>query len=99
MLGPIDYAAVSFSGNNFDGSILAALSKAVESGARMENNSSAGLLLIDQLWVKELQKVLIDSGAELLDQGRVPRKMVVTAVEELNQKKVDSSKSPNIKGG
>jgi hypothetical protein len=33
MLGPIDYIAVGFEGNNFDGSILSELSKAVESGA------------------------------------------------------------------
>ncbi len=33
MLGPIDYIAVSFKGNNFDGSILEALSDAAESGA------------------------------------------------------------------
>ena len=33
MLGPIDYIEVCFEGNNFDGSILAELSKAVESGA------------------------------------------------------------------
>ena len=33
MLGPIDYIAVSFEGNDFDGSILSELSKAVDSGA------------------------------------------------------------------
>src|SRR6476660_6011361 len=31
MLGPIDYVAVGFKGNKFDGSILSELSKAVES--------------------------------------------------------------------
>jgi hypothetical protein len=33
MLGPIDYVAIGFVGNNFDGSILEELSKAVDSGA------------------------------------------------------------------
>lgn len=33
MLGPIDYVAIGFEGGGFDGSILAELSKAVESGA------------------------------------------------------------------
>jgi hypothetical protein len=33
MLGPIDYIEVAFEGNNFDGSILTELSKAVDSGA------------------------------------------------------------------
>lgn len=33
MLGPIDYIVVGFKGNNFDGSVLKALSEAVDSGA------------------------------------------------------------------
>ena len=33
MLGPIDYIAVGFKGNNFNGSILEELVKAVDSGA------------------------------------------------------------------
>lgn len=33
MRGPIDYVAIGFAGNNFDGSILAELKKAVDSGA------------------------------------------------------------------
>src|SRR4051794_21415164 len=33
MLGPIDYVAIGFEGNNFNGSILSELSKAVESDA------------------------------------------------------------------
>ncbi|MBP9813432.1 hypothetical protein KBC51_03265 [Candidatus Saccharibacteria bacterium] len=33
MLGPLDYIAVSFKGNNFDGSVLEELVKASESGA------------------------------------------------------------------
>ena len=32
MLGPIDYIAVSFKGNNFDGSVLKALAQATKSG-------------------------------------------------------------------
>jgi hypothetical protein len=31
MLGPIDYIVVGFKGNNFDGSVLEEISKAVES--------------------------------------------------------------------
>jgi hypothetical protein len=33
MLGPIDFIAVGFKGNNFDGSVLEELAKAVDSGA------------------------------------------------------------------
>src|SRR6478609_6073044 len=33
MLGPIDYVVVGFKGNNFDGTILEELRKAVDSGA------------------------------------------------------------------
>ena len=126
MLGPIDYIAVGFEGNNFDGSVLSELVKAVDSGAirvvdlffvlkdkdgnvemaeiedqheelkevaklighdgdlplmseedvnklgsKMDNNTSAGVLVIEQLWAKGLKKALLDKGAILLDEGRI----------------------------
>jgi len=142
MLGPIDYIAVGFEGNNFDGSVLSELVKAVESGAirvvdllfvikdadgtvgmaeiedqhnelkevaklighvgdlplmseedvnklgsKMDNNTSAGVLVIEQLWAKGLKKALLDKGAILLDEGRIHPDVVSAAVEELEQVK------------
>lgn len=143
MLGPIDYIAVGFKGNNFDGSVLKALAKASESGAirvvdlvfvikdadgnvamaeiedqhdelkevakaighdgdlpllteedvqklgnSMENDTSAGILVIEQLWAKDLKKALLDLNAELIDEGRIHPDVIAAAVEELEETKV-----------
>jgi len=143
MLGPIDYIAVSFKGNNFDGSILSELSKAAESGvirvvdilfiikdadgnvamaevedqhdelkevikslghvgdmpllteddvekigASMQDDTSAGVLVIEQLWAKGLKKALLDNNAELLSEGRIHPDVVAASVEELEQQNV-----------
>jgi uncharacterized protein YihD (DUF1040 family) len=138
MLGPIDYVAVGFKGNNFDGSILEELSKAVDSGAirvidlvfaikdkngdiavaeiedqhgelkdiaeksgytgdmpllteddisklgkMMDNDTSAGLLVIEQLWAKGLKKALMDHHGELIAEGRIHPENVEAAIQEL----------------
>lgn len=140
MLGPIDYVAVGFEGNNFDGSILAELSKATDAGIirvvdllfvikdsegkvamaeiedqheelkdavsvfnipddmqllaesdveklgeSMQNNTSAGVLVIEQLWAKGLKKALIDAGGTLVAEGRIHSDTISAAVEELDQ--------------
>jgi len=138
MLGPIDYIVVGFKGNNFNGSVLSELTKAVKGGAirvvdlifvikdedgnfaiaeiedqdeelrkvvepfdldnglqllsesdiekiatKMDNDTSAGVLVIEQLWAKGLKKALIDVGAILLDEGRIHPETVKAAVEDL----------------
>ena len=143
MLGPIDYIAVGFKGNNFDGSILSELEKAVESGAirlvdllfvikdsdgevvmaeiedqhkelqdvakaightgdmplltegdvqkigkSMDNDTSAGILVIEQLWAKGLKKALLKNDAILLDEGRIHPDIVEAVVNELKESKV-----------
>lgn len=59
MLGPIDYIVVGFEGNNFDGSILAELSKAVESGA---------IRVVDLLFIIKDEKGTV-AAAEIEDQS------------------------------
>jgi hypothetical protein len=142
MLGPIDYIVVGFKGNNFDGSVLSELSKAVESGVirvvdllliikdadgsvamaeiedqsedlkevaklvghegnlplltdqdvqklgtKMDKDTSAGVLVIEQLWAKGLKKALLNVGGVLLDEGRIHPDKVTAAVEEIEQQK------------
>ena len=142
MLGPIDYIAVTFKGNNFDGSVLEALSEATERGvirvvdlllvikdaeghvemaefedqeddlkevakllghkgdlpllteddvqklaAKMSNDTSAGILVIEQLWALPLKKALLHVGGELLAEGRIHPDKVSAAVEEIEQQK------------
>lgn len=125
MRGPIDYIIVGFAGNKFDGSVLAALAEAIDSGVialidlavvakdangsatklniaevgdsyavefvqkyhttdldvtdedideiadLLENNSAAGMLVIEQLWAKPLKKALINANGVLLAEGRI----------------------------
>jgi uncharacterized membrane protein len=42
-----------------------------EIGELLENNCSAGLLVIEQLWAKELKKAIIDANGTLLIEGRI----------------------------
>lgn len=125
MKGPIDYIIVGFEGNKFDGSVLNALSEAIdkqiidlvtlafiskdaegtvttldianlgdeyavefakkynvsgvgvdqsdvdEMADLLENNTSAGLLVIEQLWAKPLKQALINTGGVLVAEGRI----------------------------
>jgi hypothetical protein len=52
-------------------------------GASMDNDTSAGVLVIEQLWAKGLKSALIDAGAELIDEGRIHPDTVEAAVEEI----------------
>jgi hypothetical protein len=140
MLGPIDYIVVSIKGNNFDGTILKELAKAVDSGVirvvdllfvikdekgevamaevsdqeddlkevaellghkddmpllteedveklgeKMDNGSTAGILVIEQLWAKGLKKALMDKNAVLLDEGRLHPDKIEAAVEDIEK--------------
>lgn len=48
----------------------------------LENNTSAGILIIEQLWAKPLKKALIDAGGVLVSEGRIHP----DAAAELNDK-------------
>lgn len=139
MLGPIDYVAIGFEGNNFNGSILSELSRAVDSkairvvdlmfitkdsdgevsateiedqsddlikvlnslgveegmpllaeqdvekiGESMQENTSAGILIIEHLWAKTLKSALMDANGILIAEGRIHPDNVAAAIEELN---------------
>lgn len=125
MKGPIDYIIVGFEGNEFDGSILAALSDAIdkkiislialaliskdetgnvtvldiidtdnellvdfaekyvndsdvitndditEMADLLENNTSAGLLVVEQVWAIPLKQALINANGVLVAEGRI----------------------------
>ena len=42
-----------------------------EVGDLLENNTAAGLLVIEQLWAKPLKKALIDANGFLIAEGRI----------------------------
>jgi hypothetical protein len=49
----------------------------------LENNTSAGLLIIEQLWAKPLKKALLDAHGVLVAEGRIHPE----AAEELEEEK------------
>ncbi len=49
---------------------------------KLENGSSAGLLVIEHLWAKGLKKAIMDAGGELIAEGRIHP----DAEKELNTK-------------
>jgi hypothetical protein len=42
-----------------------------ETSEILENNTSAGLLIIEQLWAKPLKKSLLDANGVLIAEGRI----------------------------
>jgi hypothetical protein len=124
MKGPIDFIIVGFEGNRFDGSILEALTEALDKGViglialsvlskdeqgvvttidiadvgdeylmefsqkyktghsfdeddaveaseLLENNTTAGMLVIEHLWAKPLKEALIRANGTLVAEGRI----------------------------
>ena len=43
----------------------------VEVGDLLENNNSAGLLIVEQLWAKPLKQALINENCVLISEGRI----------------------------
>ena len=139
MLGPIDYIAVSFKGNNFKGEILSELKKVIDQGLvrlvdllvivkdengdvavielsdlpeiekifgnyekdmvgllseedaeeiakDLDNNSSAGLLIVEHLWAKGFKKAILNANGKLIAEGRIHPDVVQEALNEVNSK-------------
>ncbi len=42
-----------------------------EVGELLENNTSAGLLIVEQLWAKDLKKAILDASGFLIAEGRI----------------------------
>ena len=136
-LGPIDFLALEFPGNKFDGSILANLFDLVQAGviriidlvviakdqegsvfvrelkeldpdtvrvldplkvevtsmitrndidsiaAQLANNSTAGLLLFENLWAVKTKQAMLDADARLLMFERIPHEVVEENLAEM----------------
>jgi len=52
-------------------------------GALLENDTTAAILVIEQLWAKGLKKALIDADGVLIDEGRLHPEAVAEALEDL----------------
>jgi hypothetical protein len=49
----------------------------------MDNDTSAGVLVIEQLWAKGLKKALLDKNAVLIGEGRLHADTVTANIKEL----------------
>lgn len=66
-----DEFVISFSQKYNVGSELVDTDDIDEVGELLDNNTSAGLLIVEQLWAKPLKKALIDANGTLLAEGRI----------------------------
>jgi hypothetical protein len=136
-LGPIDFLALEFPGNKFDGSILTSLLELVEDGviriidmvvivkdgegnvtvrevkeldpsavrildpleievtsmitrndvdsiaAELGNNSTAGLMLFENLWAIKTKQAMLDANARVLMFERIPHEVVEENLAEI----------------
>lgn len=58
------------SGLNLQSGLITAEDVA-ETGELLEDGTSAGLLIIEQLWAKGLKQAILNTGGVLLDEGRI----------------------------
>ena len=54
--------------------------------AALPNNCSAAVLLFENTWAIHFKEALIHSGAELVDQGRIPSEIIRTVEQKLISK-------------
>ena len=77
-----DAGVAEFAKNNSVSSGLITQDDIEEVGDIIADNSSVGLLVIEQLWAKGLKQAIIDAGGELIAEGRIHPE----AAEELSKK-------------
>jgi hypothetical protein len=51
--------------------------------AELENNSTAGLMLFENLWAIKFKEAMLEAKGELLMQARIPNEVVLEALEDL----------------
>lgn len=66
-----DELAVSFAEQYKSDDSLITSDDLEEVSELLENNTSAGLLVVEQLWAKPLKKALIDANGVLVAEGRI----------------------------
>ncbi len=62
---------------------LLTVDDAAKIGEQMENDTAAGILVIEHLWAKGLKKAMIDAGGYLIADGRIHDEKVTAALEDI----------------
>jgi len=52
-------------------------------GAQLDNNSTAGLMLIENLWAKKTQQAMLDANGRLVMFERIPHDVVEEALADI----------------
>lgn len=80
--GTVTSVELTDTGNlNLEGGLITE-DDVAEVGELLEDKSSAGLLIVEQLWAKGLKQAIINANGTLLDEGRIHPE----ATKELNSK-------------
>ena len=53
-------------------------------GRNMENNSTAAVMLFENLWSVKFKEAVLNAGGRLLMQERIPHEVVLEALEDLS---------------
>lgn len=64
-------AALAVTGNDYPDTGIVTQDDLDEVADLLENNTTAGLLVVEQLWAKPLKKALIDANGVLVAEGRI----------------------------
>jgi hypothetical protein len=51
-------------------------------GSELPNDTSAGAILFENLWAIHLKEAMLDSGGELVAQGRIPPELIEQAMQK-----------------
>jgi hypothetical protein len=81
MRGPIDYFVIGFEGPKMDGSIMKELEQALQDGVialvalavvyKDDNGDVMAIDVIEHLWAKPLKQAILESGGQLVAEGRI----------------------------
>src|ERR1035441_6971996 len=83
-IGPVEYIIVGFPGNKFTGQIAPELEALVESAAAaLEPNSSAALLIWEDLWATPFAEAVRRSDGVLLEGARMPHELIAPILADL----------------
>ena len=53
-------------------------------GSNMENNSTAAVMLFENLWAVKFKEAVLNADGRLLMQERIPNEVVLEALEDLS---------------
>ncbi len=63
---------------------------------KMENDTAAGVLVVEHLWAKGLKKAILDAGGFLIDDGRIHPEIVAAVMQEIEMEERDMKKQKQM---